>query len=67
VLAGGASWGRRSRPFSGPASAQSRVVVDGAGRRVEMPGQVRRVFAAGGPASIFVYTLAPDALLGLDA
>src|SRR5262245_39559097 len=47
-----------------PAAAQRRVVVDGAGRRVEMPGQVRRVFAAGGPASIFVYTLAPDALLG---
>src|SRR5215468_866427 len=48
----------------GVASAQRRVVVDGAGRRVEVPNQVRRVFAAGGPASIFVYTLAPDALLG---
>ena len=48
----------------GPASAQARIVVDGAGRRIEVPGQVRRVFAAGGPASIFVYTLAPDTLLG---
>jgi iron complex transport system substrate-binding protein len=48
----------------GLASAQRRVIVDGAGRRVEVPSQVRRVFAAGGPASIFVYTLAPDALLG---
>jgi iron complex transport system substrate-binding protein len=48
----------------GPARAQRRIVVDGAGRRVEVPGQVRRVFAAGGPASIFVYTLAPDTLLG---
>jgi iron complex transport system substrate-binding protein len=46
------------------ASAQRRVVVDGAGRHVEVPSQVRHVFAAGGPASIFVYTLAPDALLG---
>ena len=47
-----------------PASAQRRVIVDSAGRRVEVPSQIRRVFAAGGPASIFVYTLAPDALLG---
>jgi len=48
----------------GRAGAQRRVVVDGAGRRVEVPSQVRRVFAAGGPASIFVYTLAPDTMLG---
>jgi iron complex transport system substrate-binding protein len=46
------------------AGAQRRTVVDGAGRRVEVPTVVRRVFAAGGPASIFLYTLAPEALLG---
>jgi iron complex transport system substrate-binding protein len=46
------------------AEAQRRAIVDGAGRRVEITSPVRRVFAAGGPASIFVYTLAPDALLG---
>jgi iron complex transport system substrate-binding protein len=46
------------------AGAQGRVVVDSAGRRVEVPGPVRRLFAAGGPASIFVYTLAPDTMLG---
>ena len=46
------------------AGAQRRTVVDGAGRRVEVPNAVRRVFAAGGPASIFVYTLAPETLLG---
>jgi iron complex transport system substrate-binding protein len=44
--------------------AQRRVVVDGAGRRVEIPARVRRVFPAGGPAGIFLYTLAPDAMLG---
>ena len=44
--------------------AQTRAVVDSAGRRVEVPGTIRRVFAAGGPASVFVYTLAPDTLLG---
>jgi iron complex transport system substrate-binding protein len=48
----------------GSAAAQRRAVVDGAGRRVEVPASVRRVFAAGGPASIFLYTLAPDTLLG---
>jgi iron complex transport system substrate-binding protein len=47
-----------------PAGAQRRAIVDGAGRRVEITSPVRRVFAAGGPASIFVYTLAPEALLG---
>jgi iron complex transport system substrate-binding protein len=41
-----------------------RQFVDAAGRRVEVPAQVARVFAAGGPASIFVYTLAPEKLLG---
>ena len=46
------------------AVAQQRAIVDSGGRRVEIPASVRRVFAAGGPASIFVYTLAPDALLG---
>ena len=44
--------------------AQPRAIVDSAGRRVEVAGPVRRVFAAGGPASVFVYTLAPDTLLG---
>jgi iron complex transport system substrate-binding protein len=47
-----------------PAQAQRRTFVDGAGRRVEVPTSVRRVLAAGGPASIFLYTLAPDTLLG---
>ena len=46
------------------ARAQRRAIVDGAGRRVEIPSGVRRVFAAGGPASIFIYTLAPEMLLG---
>jgi iron complex transport system substrate-binding protein len=41
-----------------------RVVVDGAGRRVEVPARIERVFVAGGPASILLYTLAPDRMLG---
>jgi iron complex transport system permease protein len=47
-----------------PAVAASRAVVDGAGRRVEVPARVERVFAAGGPASIILYTLAPERMLG---
>ena len=47
-----------------PAAAQLRAIVDGAGRRVEVPGAVHRVFAAGVPASVFLYTLAPETLLG---
>lgn len=47
---------------AGPAAA--RTVTDSAGRRVEVPDQVTRVFAAGPPASVLVYVLKPDALLG---
>ncbi len=47
-----------------PAAADPRLVVDAAGRRVAVPATVTRVFAAGGPASIFLYTLAPEKLLG---
>jgi iron complex transport system substrate-binding protein len=47
-----------------PAAADPRLVVDAAGRRVAVPATVTRVFAAGGPASIFLYTVAPEKLLG---
>ncbi len=45
-------------------AADKRVVTDSAGRRVEVPVRVERVFAAGGPASVIVYALAPDKLVG---
>src|SRR5215470_2079638 len=45
-------------------AVDKRTVVDSAGRRVEVPRKIERVFAAGGPASIFMYTLAPEKLLG---
>ena len=44
--------------------AQARTVTDSAGRVVEIPGEVNRVFAAGPPASILVYALKPETLLG---
>lgn len=39
-------------------------VQDGANRRVAVPRRVQRVFPAGPPAAILLYTLAPDLLLG---
>jgi iron complex transport system substrate-binding protein len=50
--------------LSAAAAAEKRIVVDSAGRRIEVPGKIARVFVAGGPASVFIYTLAPDKLLG---
>lgn len=47
-----------------PAPASARTVEDSAGRRVEVPDQVERVFAAGPPAAILLYILKPEALLG---
>lgn len=39
-------------------------MTDDAGRRVAVPERVERVYAAGPPASVLVYALAPDKLLG---
>jgi len=47
-----------------PTRAQTRSVTDSAGRRVNVPPQVQRIFPAGPPAAIWLYTLAPDALMG---
>jgi iron complex transport system substrate-binding protein len=44
--------------------ADARMVTDSAGRRVEVPDRVERVYAAGPPASVLLYVLAPDALTG---
>jgi iron complex transport system substrate-binding protein len=45
-------------------AADTRSVTDSAGRRAEVPARVERVYAAGGPATIFLYTLAPEKMLG---
>ncbi len=51
---------------SGPALAQTgaRTVTDAAGRKVTVPAKINKVFAAGTPAAITLYTLAPDLLAG---
>ena len=45
-------------------SGATRLFTDSAGRQVAVPARISRVFAAGPPASVIVYTLAPDKLLG---
>ena len=46
------------------AAPDTRTVLDSAGRKVDVPARVERVYAAGVPASVLVYTLAPEKLLG---
>ena len=48
--------------FAQPARAQN--VTDAAGRAVPVPARVERIFPAGPPAAIALYTVAPDLLLG---
>jgi iron complex transport system substrate-binding protein len=45
-------------------AADTRSITDSAGRRLDVPARVERVYAAGGPASVFLYTLAPEKMLG---
>jgi iron complex transport system substrate-binding protein len=44
--------------------AEAADFVDAAGRRIELPERVDHVFPAGPPASVIVYMLAPEKLLG---
>jgi iron complex transport system substrate-binding protein len=46
------------------AIAQARTVTDSAGRSVDIPDHIERVFAAGPPASILLYVLAPEKMTG---
>ena len=47
-----------------PSRAYSASVTDSAGRTVPVPAKVTRVFPAGPPAAITLYTMAPDLLIG---
>jgi iron complex transport system substrate-binding protein len=47
-----------------PLAAHARTVVDSAGRNVEVPDRIEKVFAAGPPASILLYILAPEKMTG---
>ncbi len=47
-----------------PRPASADTMKDAAGRSVPVPAKVTRVFPAGPPAAIMLYTLAPDLLIG---
>jgi iron complex transport system substrate-binding protein len=47
-----------------PRAAFAQTMKDAAGRTVPVPAKVSRVFPAGPPAAILLYTLAPDLLIG---
>src|ERR1700691_2028571 len=47
-----------------PRVAHAATITDAGGRTVTIPDKVERIFAAGPPASILLYTFAPDLLLG---
>ncbi|MCJ2034923.1 iron ABC transporter substrate-binding protein [Methylobacterium sp. J-068] len=61
---------RVSRPFLAglgllaAAQAEARPFTDAAGRVVEVPERPARILAAGPPASVLLYTLAPDRMVG---
>jgi len=45
-------------------AAAERMVTDSAGRQVAVPERIERVFAAGPPAMVLLYVLAPDKMIG---
>jgi iron complex transport system substrate-binding protein len=47
-----------------PRRALAQTIKDAAGRMVPVPAKVSRVFPAGPPAAILLYTLAPELLIG---
>ena len=47
-----------------PPFAQAKPFTDSAGRRVDVPDEIRRVFPAGPPASVVLFTVAPEKMLG---
>src|SRR5689334_23304106 len=50
--------------FLSAGSAWAAAFTDAAGRHVELPARVEHVLAAGPPAAVLLYTLAPDKLIG---
>jgi iron complex transport system substrate-binding protein len=56
--------GALSAVLLAPRPARAATVSDSAGRAVPVPARVERVFPAGPRAAIFLYTLAPELLIG---
>src|SRR5260370_285200 len=56
--------GMRARRAWTQGGAQGRTIVDSANRKISLPARVSRVFVAGPPASVLMYVLAPDLMVG---
>src|SRR5262245_49030755 len=41
-----------------------REITDAAGRKVALPAKVERIYAAGPPAGVLIFAVAPDKLIG---
>lgn len=63
-LAGSSTQGSSQTNQSQPFQPEIRQMTDMAGRTVEVPTQIDGVFSTGPVAAIYLYTLAPDQLLG---
>jgi iron complex transport system substrate-binding protein len=50
--------------FAASAGTSARTVTDSAGRKVAVPERIEKVFAAGPPASILLYMVAPQKMTG---
>lgn len=50
--------------FTALAAADEHIFVDAAGRKVALPEKITRVMAAGPPASVLLYSVAPEKLVG---
>lgn len=50
--------------FASTLSAAERIFTDAAGRKVALPEKITRVMAAGPPASVLLYSVAPDRMVG---
>lgn len=53
-----------SASFAMPRTLRAATVTDATGRAIPIPEKVTRVFPAGPPAAIMLYTMAPDLLIG---
>jgi iron complex transport system substrate-binding protein len=50
--------------FAAANPSPAKTVTDSAGRTVEVPDRIEKVFAAGPPASVLLYMLKPEAMVG---
>jgi iron complex transport system substrate-binding protein len=60
----GFGFGALSAFLIAPPSSEAKPFTDSADRRVDVPDEVRKVFPAGPPASVALYTVAPEKMLG---